>query len=65
MDKIKENLKAINGLVRSAKKDVVEGQGRLDQAEQKVNETMALLDARRQNIKLDLGPKARIVRSKE
>jgi hypothetical protein len=66
MKAIRENLRAAADLLHDARQDVASGAGRLDEAEQKVEETMALLDARKKNIELDLQqPKGRPVRSKE
>lgn len=50
MAKIKD---VITNLARNAKEDVAKGQGRLNLAEEAVDETMALLEARRQTILLD------------
>lgn len=52
MKTILDSLRNIAELLRLTRKDVEDGQGRLAEAEQRVAETMALLEARRDNIAL-------------
>lgn len=55
MKTILDNLARLAELLRLTKIDVQEGQNRLNEAELKVSETMALLQARRENLELGSG----------
>lgn len=55
MKVIMDNLAKLAEILRLTRIDVQEGQDRLDEAEVKVSETMALLQARRENLELGSG----------